>query len=107
MTCETPESEGAPSDDLKDEYDSNIRDTNDEDLDIDYESDLKLNHILVSRGIKSVYDNGWFTGTITWFNSKLQKVLVVFEDGTADYISNEDIDGVGISLVWSFIFQLS
>ena len=39
MTCETPESEAQPSDHLNNEEDSNILQTNDEDLDIDYESD--------------------------------------------------------------------
>ena len=38
----------------------------------------ELNHILVGPKIKTLYGNGWFTGTITWFNSKLKKLLVVF-----------------------------
>lgn len=53
-----------------------------------------------SRKIKLLYGNGRFIGTITWFNSKIQKLCVVFEDDTDDYISNEDIDGVEISLIW-------
>ena len=63
MTCETPESEAPSSDDLNDEEDSSIPDTNDEDLNIEYESDCVLNHRLASQIIKTLY--GWFTRTIT------------------------------------------
>ena len=52
MTCETPESEAPPSDDLNGEEDCNISGTNDENLDIDYESDYDLNHSLVGGKIK-------------------------------------------------------
>ena len=84
--------------------------TNDDDLGFDYESDRDLNHSLLSRKIKPLYDNSddsWFTGIITWFNSKMRKVCVVFEDNTDDYVSKDDIDGVEIDLIWYFIFQLS
>ena len=35
----------------------------------------------------------------------MQKLRVVFEDGTDDYISTEDIDGVEISLIWLRVYN--
>ena len=99
MTCETPESEAPPTNDLEDEEGKNIWETNDNDLEIDYESDRDLNHNLVGRKIKAIYGNGWCTGSISWFNDKMQKLRVVFEDGTDDYIYTEDIVGVEITLI--------
>ena len=58
MTCEAPESEAPPSDDLNDKEDSIIPDTNDDDLDTDYENDQNLHHSLVGHKIKTIYDNG-------------------------------------------------
>ena len=46
MTCETPESEAPPTDDLEDEEGNYIWETNDNDLEIDYESDRDLNHTI-------------------------------------------------------------
>ena len=102
ITCETPEPEAPSSDSVNDEEDSTIPDTNDNDLDTDYGSGCDLNHSLVSRKIEPFYENCWFTGTTTWFNSKIQKLCVAFEDGTDDYFSNEDIEYVEISLIRSF-----
>ena len=65
------------ADDLNDGENGNITDTNDEDLDIDHGSDYDLNHSLVGHEIKALYDNGWFTGAITRFNSGMQKVHVM------------------------------
>ena len=72
--------------------------TNDNDLEIDYESVRDLNHNLVGRKIKAI-GNGWYTGSRSWFNSKIKKLRLAFEDGTDDYIFTEDIDGVEISLI--------
>ena len=43
ITCETPEPEAPSSDSVKDEEDSTIPDTNDNDLDTDYDSGCDLN----------------------------------------------------------------
>ena len=98
MTCETPEPEAPPTHDLEDEEENNMCKTNDNDLEIDYESVRDLNHNLVGRKIKAI-GNGWYTGSISWFNSKIKKLCLAFEDGTDDYIFTEDIDGVEISLI--------
>ena len=98
-TCETPESEPPPTNDLEDEEGNNICKTNDHDFEIDYESDCDLKHNLVGCKIKAIYDNGWYTGSISWFNNKLRKLRVAFEDGTDNYISTEDIDSAEISLI--------
>ena len=68
LTCETPESAAPPTDDLEDEEENNICQINDNDLEIDYKSDRNLNHNLVGRKIKAIYDNAWYTGSISWFN---------------------------------------
>ena len=98
-TQSTPESEAPPTDHLEDEEGNNVCETSDNDLEIDYESDRDLNRKLVGRKTKAIYDNGWYTRSISWFDNKMQKLRVVFEDGTDDYISTEDIDGVEISLI--------
>ena len=67
LTGKTPESEAPPTHDLEDEEGKNICETNDNDLEIDYESDFDLNHNLVVRKIKAIYDNGWYTESISWF----------------------------------------
>ena len=103
LTGKTPESEAPPTHDLEDEEGKNICETNDNDLEIDYESDFDLNHNLVVRKIKAIYDNGWYTESISWFKNKTQKLRVAFEDGTEDYISTEDIDGVEINL-FDYVF---
>merc|ERR1711923_420105 len=44
-------------------------------------------------------------GTIQWFNSKLSEYNVLFEDGSEDYITTDDIDGVDIILVPSTEYE--
>ena len=97
MTYETPEPEAPPTHDLEDEEGNNMCRTSGNDLEIDYESVRDLNHNLVGREIKAIYGSGWYT--ISWFNNKMQKLRLAFEDGTDEYIFTEDIDGVEISLI--------
>ena len=82
MTCETPESEAPPTDDLDDEERNNIGKTNDNGLEIDYESNCDLNHNLVGRKVKAIYENVWYTASISCFNNEMQKLRVALEDGT-------------------------
>ena len=89
MTFENPELEAPPTDDLENDEGNNICETDDSDPEIDYESDCDLNHNLVGRKIKVIYDYDWYTGSISWFNNKIQKLCV----------TTEDIDGVEISLI--------
>ena len=65
-----------------------------------------LNHNLVGLKLCVLYeDEGeWFDGTITWYNTQLGKLRVLFEDDSDDYISPEDINGVDVFLkTWRFI----
>ena len=43
-------------------------------------------------------EDGWFDGTITWYNTQLGKLRVVFEDDSDDYILPEDINRVDVFL---------
>merc|ERR1712083_755678 len=72
---------------------------------IDKEEDRSYNEKLVGERIKGNYENGWATGTIQWFNSKLLEYNVLFEDGSEDYITTDDIDGVDIILVPSTEYE--
>lgn len=56
IICETLESEAPQSDSLNNEKDSNIPETNNNDLGIDY--DLSLYHSLVGSKIQATHDNG-------------------------------------------------
>ena len=60
----------------------------------DHDDDRDYHHALVGRNIKALYGNGWFTGTILWYNK-----MVIFEDETEDYMYVENIDGIEIILL--------
>ena len=45
------------------------------------------------------YENGWFEGTIDYYNELLQKYLVHFADGSEDYIGEDDIDMVKVVII--------
>ena len=42
---------------------------------------------------------GVFVGSISYFNTQLQENLVKFDDGSEDYICEDDIDGVELILM--------
>ena len=74
MIYATLESEVPPPDDLRwekqndkwwNEKDSNMPETNDDDLGIDYEADFSLRHSILDRKIQAIYDNGWFSERMT------------------------------------------
>ena len=54
---------------------------------------------LVGRKLKALYNNGWFTGDILYFNTSLNEYKVQFDDGSMDYIEPSDIDNVEIMIV--------
>ena len=66
---------------------------------IDNESDRSFSEKLVGQKIKGLYETGWHTGKLEYFNTKLQEYLVSFDDGSEDYIKEEDIDGKQIVLI--------
>ena len=77
--------------------------TTDEDLKVDRDINRNIEHYLVGRKIKALYDNGWFIGRITWFNNGMAKLRVKFEDGTEDYIYENYIERCGFR--FQFYFQ--
>ena len=66
---ETPAADGIPGDGLiNPDEDEEISEVNDEDLEVDHEVDHDYHHGLVGRKIRAIYNNGWFTGNICWYN---------------------------------------
>ena len=65
----------------------------------DAENDRTTSMPLVGRKVKGVYENGVFVGSISYFNTQLQEYLVKFDDGSEDYICEDDIDGVELILM--------
>ena len=54
-----------------------------------------MEHGIVGKKICGLYEgSGWHTGSVKYYNSKLDKYLLVFEDQSTDLIKEEDIDGV-------------
>ena len=68
--------------------------------DIDDEKDRFYNVNLVGRKVCGEYEgSGWCTGTIKYYNSKLDKYLLVFEDKSEHMIKENDINGVDMYFV--------
>ena len=44
---------------------------------------------LCGRKVKGLYENGWFTGTIQYFNEKMGRNRVLYDDDSEDYIGIE------------------
>ena len=66
---------------------------------IDLEKDRTYD-MYTGRKIKALYENGWFTGTIKYYNKLLHEYNVVYSDDTGDYISIQYIDSVEVQLIW-------
>ena len=43
-----------------------------------------------------MYENGVFVGSISYFNTQLQEYLVKFDDGSEDYICEDDMEWNGL-----------
>ena len=68
--------------------------------DCDDENDRLYNVKLVGTKIRGLYEgSGWSTGTIKYYNSKIDKYLVEFDDKSTDLIKEEEIDGIEICFV--------
>ena len=77
--------------------------SNDEmsELEVDNEEDRDYNHNLVHSLIKIFYDDQgeWYEGKVTWFNRKMEKLRVYFEeDESDDYLKESEINGMDIIL---------
>ena len=44
------------------------------------------------KRLKVFYEDGWHTGVMEYYNESLDKYHVKFEDGSEDYIGEDDID---------------
>ena len=62
------------------------------------ELDRIYKHPLKNRRIKILYQE-WAIGRISWYNKKLDEYQVEFEDGTADYINLDDVNGTEMILL--------
>ena len=101
VPCETPEPATIPADDEMEIEDCEFHDNSvdaqdDEILLVDDKLDRNFEHKLVVNKFKVLYDYGWFTGVASWFNVKLQKLRLSFDDGSDDYISVAEVEGIDI-----------
>ena len=51
------------------------------------------------RKMKVSYENGWFIGSIEYYNVDLGKYHIAFEDGSEDYIAPSEIDNVEVMVI--------
>lgn len=65
----------------------------------DRECDRSFDEPLVGSMLGAIYDTGYFTGEITYYNTHLKEYRVNFADGSSDYVKYEDIDGVDMFIV--------
>ena len=65
----------------------------------DKEEDRRQDHKLKGKKVEVLYENGWFTGKILYYNEQLDEYKVTFIDNTFDFIKSSDIDGVEVKLV--------
>ena len=85
---------------LESESEEEVEDMDDQNMEIDDENDRVYNVNLVGTKIRGLYEgSGWNTGTIKYYNSKLDKYLLGFDDGSDDLIREEDIDDVELFFV--------
>ena len=54
---------------------------------------------LCEAKLKGLYENGWFTGKIQYFNEKMGRYRVLYDDNSEDYIGIEEIEGVELVLL--------
>ena len=64
---------------------------------IDDKLDQTYDDHLVGKKIHGHYETGWHIGKIEYFNIKLKEYLVLFDDGSSDYIKEDVIDVSNIS----------
>ena len=71
-------------------------DTAEEEFKLDYEEDRVYERGGVGKKFKVLYDSGWFIGHVKYYNHALGEYKVDFDDGSVDYISPDDIDGIEV-----------
>ena len=61
--------------------------------------DRDFTDALVGKKVKALYQNGWFTGNIKYFNTVLKEYKVAYPDKTSDYLTIDDFDGIQVILL--------
>ena len=65
---------------------------------LDDEKDRRYDDELVERTVKVLYENGWFSGKVKYFNEKICRYCVFYRDEPIDLMDISDIDGFQIIL---------
>ena len=76
-----------------------VPEVNDDDLEDDKEADRDYSHNLVGRRIRALYNNGWFTGHVKYFNTRMSKLNITFSDDSDDYMRLDEINDTDVQLV--------
>jgi len=65
---------------------------------MDFPADRDFNHELVGRQLKILYEDGWASGKISYYNIRLGMMKVDFGED-ADFVAPHDIDGIEVVLL--------
>ena len=66
----------------------------------DSAQDRNFSDLLVGKRIRGHYEDGWHSGTINYYNTKLREYHIEFDDSTEDdYVKKSEIDGINIILL--------
>ena len=66
---------------------------------LDREEDRDFSDELVSMKVNVLYEYGWTTGEVEYYNKALQEYKVMFCDGSSDYIPADDIGGEDVQVI--------
>lgn len=72
--------------------------SDDEEILSDEKADRDYKHNFVGARIKVLYDFGWATGKIAYHNKHLGLKVLYKDDGSEDFIKEDDIDGTEVIL---------
>ena len=89
--------EDVPDVDVSDDMDE-LDDIETSEERIDLAANRTINHVLVNRTVNVYYDE-WYTGTTTWYNTKLDECRVLYADKSEDYLKLDDFTGVDVILI--------
>ena len=74
---------------------------------IDDPADRVLTAKLVGRKIRGFYETGWHIGRLEYYNTKIQEYFVTLQDGSEDYLKEEDIDNQEVILIPENVSKVS
>ena len=66
---------------------------------MDKECDRSYDDEYIGREVRTLYENGWFTGEIIYFNMVLEKYLVEYADSSTELVDIEDFDDTTIIML--------